>query len=321
MKYRPLELRMKLYDEVHSLRNLGLSYSQIIKMIQEKYGERLTITHISRWLRGIHSPCGRELIMLDDVKPSRELATIIGTRAGDGYTYIIEKEHKYVVGLKCKDADYALEFARCLEVVTGSKPYIGKQKDGLYVVEGYSKTLYELLKKPLDIKKLRYYIEYNVETMTAFLRAFFDSEGCVDKNEKILVYNTDLDLLNYVKQLLLKLNIEVTGPHLIAKKGAPIYDRKKGKTYYRKEDVYYLYIRVNSRRRFAELVGFTIKRKMERLMKALNLSHHSFSFLSILKCLTPCSEIVPRYITSPSLERYTADLSSRKILPGLLLKR
>jgi len=208
--------------------------------------------------------------MLDDVKPSRELATIIGTRAGDGYTYIIEKEHKYVVGLKCKDADYALEFARCLEVVTGSKPYIGKQKDGLYVVEGYSKTLYELLKKPLDIKKLRYYIEYNVETMTCFLRAFFDSEGHVDNRRgEIRVLNTDLKTLNYVKELLLELNIQVTGPHLNIKRGTPIYNRMKGKTYYRNKDVYYLYIQADSRGRFAELIGFTIKRKMERLMKAL----------------------------------------------------
>jgi len=61
----------------------------------------------------------------------------------------------------------------------------------------------------------------------------------------------------------------VTGPHLKVKKGTPIYDRKKGKTYYVKKDEYYLYIRENSRRRFAELIGFTIRRKMERLMKAL----------------------------------------------------
>mgnify|MGYP001626240713 CR=1 FL=1 len=169
-----------------------------------------------------------------------------------------------------------MEFARCLEVVTGSKPYIRMQKDGLYVVEGYSRTLCELLKKPLDIKKLRQYIEYSVETMTAFLRAFFDSEGCVEKNGNIHVCNTEVRILNYVKELLLKLNIEVTGPHLIVKKGTPIYGKKIGKTYYAKKDAYYLYIRVSSRRRFAELIGFTIRRKMERLMKTLN-PHNPFS--------------------------------------------
>jgi len=136
------------------------------------------------------------------------------------------------------------------------------------------------LKKPLDIEKLRYYIEYSVETMTAFLRAFFDSEGSVEKNGNIRVFNTDLRILNYVKELLLRLNIEVTGPHLIVKSGTPFYDRKKGKTYYVKKDVYYLYIRVNSRGRFAELIGFTIRRKMKRLMKALN-PHHSFFLLKL----------------------------------------
>ncbi len=170
-----------------------------------------------------------------------------------------------------------MEFAKCLEVITQSKPYIGKDRqNGLYIVEGYSKTLYELLRKPLDIDRLRYYIEYSVETMTSFLRAFFDSEGTVDKNGNILVYNTDLVILNYVKQLLLKLNIEATGPHLLIKRGTPFYDKKIGKTYYTRKDVYYLYIRASSRRRFAELIGFTIKRKMEKLMKALN-PHHSFS--------------------------------------------
>jgi len=209
MRYRPLELRVKLYDEVHRLRNLGLSYNQIIKIIQEKYNERLLKSHISEWLRDSHNPYGNVLITFDDIKPTKELSFIIGDVAGDGYIIIREKTYSYIIGLKCKDVEHAMEFARCLEVVTGSKPYIGKRRDGLYVVEGYSKTLCELLKKPLDIEKLRYYIEYSVETITSFLRAFFDSEGSIKKNGKIYVYNTDLRLLNYVKELLLKLNIDV----------------------------------------------------------------------------------------------------------------
>jgi len=298
MKYRPLELRMKLYDEVHRLRKLGLSYSQIIKMVQEKYSEKLSRSHISYWLRVLHNPHGRESITLDNIKPSKELAFIIGDVAGDGYTRIRKKRYYYIIGLKCKDVEHAMEFARCLEVVTGSRPWIGKdRRNGLYIVEGHSKTLYELLKKPLDIERLRYYIEYSVETITAFLRAFFDSEGCVSKNGYILVFNTDLRTLNYVKELLLRLDIEVTGPYLGTKKGTSIYDKKIGKTYYAKKDVYYLYIRANSRRRFAELIGFTIRRKMERLVKALN-PHHSSPLLSILKCLTPRSEIVSGYIAA-----------------------
>jgi len=219
MKLRPLELRMKLYDEVYSLRRLGLSYNQIIKIIQEKYNERLTFSHISYWLRGIYNPCGR-VITLDDIKPSKELAFIIGSIIGDGniLIYAKEKKHYYRICLKCKDFDYALEFARCLEYI-GVKPWIGKRRDGYYIVEGYSKTLCELLKKPLDIEKLRYYIEYSIETIVAFLRAFFDSEGSVNKKGRIYVFNTDLRTLNYVRELLLRSSIEVTGPHLNVKRG------------------------------------------------------------------------------------------------------
>jgi len=270
MKLRPLELRMKLYDEVYSLRRLGLSYSQIIKIIQEKYNERLTFSHISYWIRGIYNPYGR-VITLDDIKPSKELAFIIGSIIGDGniFIYAKEKKHYYRICLICKDFDYALEFARCLEYI-GVNSRIGKRRNGCYIVEEYSRTLCELLKKPLDIEKLRQYIEYSVETITSFLRAFCDSEGYVDRRGNIYVYNTDIKILNYIKELLLRLKIDVTGPHLLAKKGIPFYDRKRGKTYYAKKDEYYLYIRVNSRGRFAELIGFTIRRKMERLMKALN---------------------------------------------------
>jgi len=149
--------------------------------------------------------------------------------AGDGYITIIEENGEYIIGLKCKDAELVMEFARCLEVVTCSKPSFRKRHSGFYIAEGYSKTLCELLVKPLDIEKLKQYIEYSEETITSFLRAFFDSEGYVVKDRRIYVYNTDLGLLNYVKELLLKLKIEVTGPHLVVKKGTSIYDRKRGK--------------------------------------------------------------------------------------------
>lgn len=56
MKYRSLELRLELYNEVYELRNIGLSYRQIIEMIQEKYGERLSRSHISYWIRKLHDP-------------------------------------------------------------------------------------------------------------------------------------------------------------------------------------------------------------------------------------------------------------------------
>ncbi|MFN3655614.1 MAG: hypothetical protein ACK4TO_09915, partial [Candidatus Nitrosotenuis sp.] len=47
--------------------------------------------------------------------------------------------------------------------------------------------------------------------------------------------------------------------------GTPFYDREQGKTYTAKRDVYSIYVRADSRLRFHKYVGFTIKRKQQRL--------------------------------------------------------
>ncbi|MEM0482957.1 MAG: LAGLIDADG family homing endonuclease, partial [Nitrososphaerota archaeon] len=64
----------------------------------------------------------------------------------------------------------------------------------------------------------------------------FDSEGSVDEDGDVKVYNTDLGLLRYVKQLLKTLGIETTGPHLYLKSGTTFRDPRNGKTYKRKKD-------------------------------------------------------------------------------------
>ncbi|MEM0482215.1 MAG: LAGLIDADG family homing endonuclease, partial [Nitrososphaerota archaeon] len=93
----------------------------------------------------------------------------------------------------------------------------------------------------------------------------FDSEGSVDEDGDVKVYNTDLGLLRYVKQLLKTLGIETTGPHLKSKSGTAFRDSRTGKTYRRKKDIYGLYVTADSRLMFYRLVGFTIERKRQRL--------------------------------------------------------
>lgn len=124
-----------------------MSYSEIVDWIQEKHGVRLSKSSVSEWLRGVHSPYnGRYVPSIDLLKPSEELAYIIGVKLGDGYT---KKSHDYVkIGLKVKDREFALEFARCLVNVLERLPkepgYDKPTKK--YVVEVASKTLYDLLK-------------------------------------------------------------------------------------------------------------------------------------------------------------------------------
>jgi len=90
MKYRPLELRIKLYDEVHRLRCQELSHTRIRDYVERQYGIRLSRGQISLWLRKVFTQ-KRIKILLEDVKPSKELAYIIGVIAGDGHVRIDEK--------------------------------------------------------------------------------------------------------------------------------------------------------------------------------------------------------------------------------------
>jgi intein-encoded DNA endonuclease-like protein len=139
------------------------------------------------------------------------------------------------------------------------------KSSGRYVVEAESKTLYELLRKPVDLDRLRRYIEHCERCVAAFLRGFADSEGSVDKNGNIIIYNTDLRLLTYVKDLLRRFNIESMGPILNKRRGTVINDPRTGKQYVPNMDCYYIYIRASSNMNFYGNVGFTIRRMQRRL--------------------------------------------------------
>jgi intein-encoded DNA endonuclease-like protein len=64
---------------------------------------------------------------------------------------------------------------------------------GKYVVEVRSQTLYELLRKPVDLDRLKKYIEHCEKCVAAFIRGFADSEGCANKRGYIFILNTTRD--------------------------------------------------------------------------------------------------------------------------------
>ena len=85
-RYPPRELRIKLYNDVVALRRRGLTHRGIVEEIYRRYGVRISKSHISYWLRGVHSPYnGRRIPSLELLKPSEELAYVIGAKVGDGY--------------------------------------------------------------------------------------------------------------------------------------------------------------------------------------------------------------------------------------------
>jgi intein-encoded DNA endonuclease-like protein len=264
-KIPPRELRIKMYNDVLKLRKRGLSHTEIRKEIYRKYGVWIDKTTISKWLRGLSSPYnGRRIPSLELLKPSEDLAYIIGVRLGDGYTS--EKSDSCIIGLKAKDKEFVEKFATCLAKVLGREPIRPRKDERRYVVEVASKTLYELLRKPVDLKRIRKYVEHCPKCVAAFLRGLFDSEGYVDKKGYIYLFNTNYEVLVYAQKLLWKyFGIESTGPWPHKQKGTTTYDPRTGKPYKANEDSYYIYVRTEGLLKFYLYIGFTIPRKQKRL--------------------------------------------------------
>jgi intein-encoded DNA endonuclease-like protein len=206
------------------------------------------------------------------LEPSETLAYIIGAVLGDGYPKIkkrLRKGYRHtIIRFEAVDKEFVEEVARCIAVVLNRPPPKLKIRKGTrkYFIEVESKTLWELLKKPIDLERLRKYIEHCEKCMAAFLRGFADAEGSVDKNGYIIIYNTDLRLLTYVQELLRRFGIESTGPRVSSPAGSLIkIDPITGKIYTTKKDCYCIRIRSYCNVDFYDHIGFTIQRKQERL--------------------------------------------------------
>jgi intein-encoded DNA endonuclease-like protein len=266
-KIPPREIRIKAYNDVRKLGKRGLSITKIRDKIYRKHGVWIGRSTIRDWLRGVHSPYNsRGIPSLELLKPSEDLANVIGVVLGDGYTY--KGSNRCDIGLRAKDKEFVEEFGRRLANVLGRKPIRPKFREGVgkYVVEAVSKTLYELLKKPVDLKRIKPYVEHCPKCAAAFLRGLFDSDGNIDKRGYIKLYNTNYEVLIYAQKLLWKyFGIKSTGPWPHKQKGTPMHDPRTGKQYKTKKDCYYIYIRTKSLQKFHQHIGFSIRKKQKRL--------------------------------------------------------
>jgi intein-encoded DNA endonuclease-like protein len=268
-KVAPIEIRIKAFNDVHKLRKRGLSLTKIRDKIYRKYGVWVSLSTISRWLRGVRTPYnGRRIPSLELLKPSEDLAYVIGVRLGDGYAY--ENSSGYIIGLKANDKEFVEEFGICLGNVLRRKPIRPWKSAGRYLAEANSKTLYALLRKPVDLERIKKYVEHCPKCTAAFLRGLFDSEGNVGKNGYIILYNTNYELLTYAQKLLLRrFGIESTGPWPNTQRGTTIHNPRTGKQYRTNETCYYIYIRAESLPKFYRHIGFTVRRKQKRLEEYL----------------------------------------------------
>jgi len=249
---------------IQTMGQRGLSYAQMQRKIFENTGIHLSKASISYWLRGIHHPSGS--LNRFRPEPSRELSYVIGVALSDGNVNVHDYHRE--IQLSVTDKEYASEFSRCLgRVLCRDGPYKVRwsEKRGRWRVQGSSILLHRFLNRSWF--SLRKWIEHCGRCESAFLRAFYDGEGSIS-GKNLTVYNTDRELLLYIQDLLGHVDVETTGLHLNTKAGTRLVDSKTGRTYIRRKNCYSFGVRVRSLPRFRENIGFTIRRKQERLLEA-----------------------------------------------------
>lgn len=261
----PLELRMHLYKEVLELRRQGLSYRKIIKRIDGSHGIRLSFSHISGWVNREHQPLGN--VSKFDGRPSPAIAYVIGTLLSDGYRCV--HRARYYLRLSVKDKEYADAFAEALgKVIRKEKPFRPHwiTSERRWITQTGSILLFKHLDR--SWQEMKPIIEHSRSCVSAFLRAFYDGEGCVS-GRKLLVINTDREKLLYVQYLLNRyFGIETTGPHRHIRQGQRFRSPRNGRIYQTKKTCYYLRVGARSLPLFRRHIGFSIKRKQRRLVEA-----------------------------------------------------
>lgn len=266
VKLRPTIEREALYRLVIALRKEGLSYNQIIRRIESERGIVLRKSHISGWINGKHNPFG--YVARFEATPRPELAYVIGVCLGDASTSL-GKSYNHKIKLRVVDKEFTAEFARCLGILLCRSPARVKwhEKTRSWHAEVSSVLLRTFLKR--DLRELMPSIVHCPACKSAFLRGFYDSEGSVSGRD-IRVYNGDPDKLELVCKLLASLGIEFTGPHLRGERGGTV--SIKGKEYNVNKDQYYVHVKTASLFAFYNRVGFSIRRKQERLEMALKIT-------------------------------------------------
>jgi len=263
-KLRPTVERERLYNLVLELRKEGLSYNAIIERVKAERGVTLRKSHVSEWTNGKHRPFG--YVRAFDAKPCPELAYVIGVKMGDA-SLSMSRNYQYILKLRVIDREFAEEFSRCLSVILRRSPPRVKwhEKTKAWHTELSSLLLYNFLRQPLrDLKRV---VEDSVDCSAAFLRGFFDSEGWVYSME-LGVVNTNMETLRYVSKLLeSRFGIRVLGPRLKRKGGRMVMI--KGKLYHANKDCYSLLVERSSLSAYRSAVGFTIRRKQQRLASAV----------------------------------------------------
>jgi DNA endonuclease len=254
---------------VMKYRAQGLGYKRIIRSVAAELGDSLSQSMVSDWIRGNHLPDGS--VRMFEPVPNPALCYVIGAFQGDGSS-CFTGDHVYMIKLKVKDKDFAEAFSIAVGIILGIRPPWPRYdpRRNYWCTELASLLLMEFLRKPLE--EIRPIVEHCPRCSSAFLRGFFDAEGCVSAGS-ITASNSDGDLLDLVTAQLDRLSIEFTGPYLTSRGGRTVII--KGKPYRANHDVYIIRIRNVSRRAYLDKVDFMIQRKHARLLSIFDKDYKS----------------------------------------------
>ena len=110
---------------------------------------------------------------------------MIGTETGDGFLNVKAKSYQYRIRLRAVDREFVESFNQAVSKVLGCPPHrLWKGKKARETeVEFGSYLLHKFLSQSLDRKKA--FIEHDKGCASAFVRGFFDSEGCVSGAGKL----------------------------------------------------------------------------------------------------------------------------------------
>jgi len=264
------------YNQVMNLRkNFGWGPTKISSFLFDK-GINIKEGAIIGWIHKNKRPYEEVLIkkIPEESKIlTEEKAYILGVLCGDGYLTFQKEKSRYLIGLDVCDEDFADEFRRCLKEVYGLLPSkilrnrrvtnFSKNPKLMYCIYLTSKLVVEdLLRYSKSFKTKEWTVpeeilNSSIEIKSAFLRGLFDSEGTIidlSKGRAILQLcsGNDKSLL-VIKDILLNdfgVNTKI--------------DFNNNKVMqlrtYRYENI----------KNFSDKIGFTIKRKKEKLAFCLS---------------------------------------------------
>jgi len=258
---RPLEERIDLYNKALKLFSLGMRRGEIVREMKARYNVTAAWQSVVDWTEKGVSPFGR--VYKFDAVPSPELAYLCGVKLGDATQSKGTWQHSYKFKLLTIDKEFATEFSRCASVVLKCRPFKvwWYHKRGMWCVEVSSIMLYKFLKE--GVSRFKKIVNHCDNCAAAFIRGFFDSEGCASTS--LTVSNGRLDVLSLVRRMLrIRFGIKTGNP---SPNGPPPGTKKliKGRLVTVNMQNYVVRVRSDSVRGFAKSVGFSIPRKAKSL--------------------------------------------------------